>query len=98
MRAERRAIQMAASVIGVLAVTGVAYAVIPVNAATVGFAYLLFVLVIASAWGFVEAVAASITATLAFNFYFLEPRLTFTIADPQNWAALAAFLAASLIA
>ena len=35
---------------------------------------------------------------LAFNYFFLPPVGTFTIADPQNWVALFAFLAASLIA
>jgi two-component system, OmpR family, sensor histidine kinase KdpD len=69
-----------------------------VNATTTGFAFLLLVLVIASTWGFVEAAAASLIATLAFNYYFLPPMGTLTIADPQNWVALVSFLATSLIA
>ena len=44
------------------------------------------------------AVAASIVAVLAFNFFFLPPVFTFTIADPQNWVALFVFLAVSLVA
>lgn len=83
---------------GVAIVTFVAYRLIPVNATTVGFAYLLLVLVIASAWGFLEAALASVLATLLFNFFFLPPVGTFTIADPQNWVALFSFLATSLIA
>jgi two-component system sensor histidine kinase KdpD len=79
-------------------VTFVAYKIIPVNAATVGFAYLLLVLVIASTWGFFEAAISSIAATLVFNFFFFPPVGTFTIADPQNWVALFSFLATSLIA
>ena len=35
---------------------------------------------------------------LCFNFFFLPPVGTFTIADPQNWVALFAFLAVSLVA
>ena len=35
---------------------------------------------------------------LALNFFFLPPVGTFTIADPQNWVALVAFLAAAVIA
>jgi two-component system sensor histidine kinase KdpD len=35
---------------------------------------------------------------LCFNFFFLPPVYTFTIADPQNWVALAAFLATALTA
>jgi two-component system sensor histidine kinase KdpD len=59
---------------------------------------LLYVLVIASAWGFIEASISSVAATLAFNFFFLPPVRTFTIADPENWVALFAFLVTSLIA
>ena len=68
------------------------------NATTVGFAYLLLVLVIATVWGFPEACAASVAATLTFNRFFFPPVGTFTIADPQNWVALFSFLATSLIA
>ena len=41
---------------------------------------------------------ASIAATLTFNFFFLPPVGSFTIADPQNWVALFSFLTTSLIA
>ena len=78
--------------------TVVAHRFVPVNATTVGFAYLVLVLLIASAWGFVESAVASIAATLTFNFFFLPPVGTFTIADPQNWVALFSFLTTSLIA
>ena len=71
---------------------------IPVNATTVGFAYLLLVLILASVWGFFEASLSSIASTLAFNFFFLPPVGKFTIADPQNWVALFSFLTTSLIA
>src|SRR3984885_8782904 len=71
---------------------------VPVNATTIGFAYLLFVLLIASLWGFFEAALASVAATLTFNFFFLPPVGEFTIADPQNWVALFSFLTTALIA
>ena len=35
---------------------------------------------------------------MVFNFFFLPPVGTFTIADPQNWVALFAFLATALTA
>jgi two-component system, OmpR family, sensor histidine kinase KdpD len=72
--------------------------VISVNAITAGFAYLLDVLAIATAWGLIEAVLASIVAMLCFNYFFLPPIGQFTIADPQNWVALFSFLATALIA
>jgi two-component system sensor histidine kinase KdpD len=40
----------------------------------------------------------SVVAMLAFNYYFLPPIGTFTIADPQNWVALFAFLVVSVLA
>jgi len=49
-------------------------------------------------WGLQYSVFLAILATLAFNYYFLPPYGTFTIADPQNWIALVAFLVTALIA
>jgi two-component system, OmpR family, sensor histidine kinase KdpD len=94
----RRPLRVVVALGGVVLVTYVAYRVIPVNATTVGFPYLLLILIVASTWGFLEAALASVLATLVFNFFFLPPVGTFTIADPQNWVALSSFLATSLIA
>jgi two-component system sensor histidine kinase KdpD len=71
---------------------------VPLNATTAGFCYLVAILLIAAKGGLVEATIASIAAVLCFNFYFLPPLGTFTISDPQNWIALFAFLATSLTA
>ena len=95
---QRRPGRVVASLCGVGAVTLLSHKIIPVNATTVGFVYLLAILIIASAWGFLEASLAAILATLCFNFFFLPPVGTFTIADPQNWVALSSFLATALIA
>ena len=86
------------SLAGVMVITWTGYSLIPVNATTTGFAYLLLVLIIASFWGFFEAAVASIVATATFNFFFLPPVGRFTIADPQNWVALFSFLTTALIA
>ncbi len=83
---------------GVTLVTWVGHSLVPVNSTTIGFAYLLLVLIIASFWGFFEATLASIAATLAYNFFFLPPVGRFTIADPQNWVALFSFLTTAIIA
>jgi two-component system, OmpR family, sensor histidine kinase KdpD len=80
------------------AITSLFFRLIPVNATTAGFAYLIVVLVVAARWGLIEALAASIGGVLCFNFFFFEPVGTFTIADPQNWIALLAFLATAIIA
>jgi two-component system, OmpR family, sensor histidine kinase KdpD len=68
------------------------------NPTAVALSFLLFVLVIATRWGLWAAILASGTATLLFNFFFLPPIGTLTIADPQNWIALAAFLITAVIA
>jgi PAS domain S-box-containing protein len=59
---------------------------------TVAFSFLLVVLFSATLWGSGPALLASVLATLSFNFFFLPPLYTLTIADPRNWVALAAFL------
>lgn len=93
-----RIIRLASSVAGVALVTWTAHTLLPVNATTVGFAYLLLVLVIATVWGFVEACLASVSATVAYNLFFLPPVGRLTIADPQNWIALVSFLTTALVA
>jgi two-component system sensor histidine kinase KdpD len=94
----QRLLRSFASVSGVAVVTFVGRQLVPLNATTMGFAYLLLVLIVASTWGFLEAALSSILATLLFNFFFFPPVGTFTIADPQNWVALFSFLATALIA
>ncbi len=69
-----------------------------VNPTTVALTFLLAVLVVSAYWGLRYSVALSVLATLGFNFFFLPPFGTFTIADPQNWAALFAFLVTAIIA
>lgn len=68
----------------------------PTNTTTVALTLLLLVLVLAR-WGLRYAVATSIAATICYNFFFLPPVGTFTIADPQNWLTLFAFLATSVV-
>src|SRR5215472_17907709 len=82
----------------VVLVTLVFKTIVPVNAQTAGFAYLITILLQAGYLGLAESVAASITATACLNYFFLPPIGRFTIADIQNWIALFAFLAASLVA
>ena len=67
-----------------------------INSTTVGFAYLLVVVFVAILWGSKPALLASVLAMLCFNFFFLPPFHTFTIADPQNWVALTAFFITAL--
>lgn len=67
-----------------------------VNSTTIGFGFLLGVLFVAIIRGSMPALFASVLAMLSFNFFFLPPFYTFTIADPQNWVALTAFFITAL--
>ncbi|MDP9037868.1 MAG: DUF4118 domain-containing protein [Acidobacteriota bacterium] len=69
-----------------------------VNPTTVALTLLLLILLLAAEWGLRYAVAISLAATACYNFFFLPPVDTFTVADPQNWLALLAFLATAIIA
>jgi two-component system, OmpR family, sensor histidine kinase KdpD len=68
------------------------------NATTVSMTFLMVVLVAAATSRLWVALATSLAAVIAFNYFFLPPVGTLTIADPQNWVALFAFLAVSLVA
>ena len=69
-----------------------------VNHTTVALMFLVTVLLTSAYWGLRYAVVMAVEATAAFNFFFLPPIGTFTIADPQNWVALFAFLVTALVA
>src|SRR5262245_16036561 len=69
-----------------------------VNSTTVALTFLLAILAIATAWGLPEAIVASLASMFCFNFFFLPPVGTLTIADPQNWVALFAFLVTAVVA
>jgi two-component system sensor histidine kinase KdpD len=69
-----------------------------VNPTTVALTLLLFILALAARWGLRYAVATSIAASACFNYFFLPPVGTFTVADTQNWVALLAFLGTSIVA
>src|SRR5262245_45305003 len=68
------------------------------NSTTVAMTFLLATLGIATAWGLLEAIVASVAGALCFNFFFLPPLFTFYLADPQNWVALFAFLITAVVA
>jgi two-component system sensor histidine kinase KdpD len=68
-----------------------------VNPTIVALSLLLLILVVAANWSLRHAVVLSIAATACYNFFFLPPVGTFTIADPQNWLALLVFLSVSVI-
>ena len=89
----------AAGVLGIAIVTAIGAPFHDtLNDTTVALAYLLVVLFVATGWGSWPALMASTVGMLCFNFFFLPPVYTFTIADPRNWVALAAFFITAVTA
>ena len=70
--------------------------ILHVNQTTVALTFLVMVQVTAFRWGLVYSVCLSLGCTLLYNYFFLPPIGSFTIADPQNWIALLAFLASAI--
>jgi two-component system sensor histidine kinase KdpD len=66
--------------------------------ASVSLTFLTAVLVSAVAYGLWPALFASFVSMLAYNFFFLPPLYTFTIADPENVVALFFFAITAVIA
>lgn len=71
---------------------------VQINSTTIALALLLVVLVVATVFGSRPALLASLLGVLSFNFFFLPPLYTFTIAEPQNWVAFGSFLVTAIIA
>ena len=65
---------------------------------TAALALLVVVLLVAAYARLWMAIVTAVVAMLVFNFFFLPPVGTLTIADPQNWVAFVAFVSAALIA
>lgn len=68
-----------------------------VNQTTVALSFLLAILAVSAVWGMAVSVVMSLAAVIAFNYFFLPPVGALTIADPQNWVALFAFLVSSIM-
>ncbi|MBL8151989.1 MAG: DUF4118 domain-containing protein, partial [Blastocatellia bacterium] len=71
-----------------------------VNNTTVALGFLLVVLLISStaSRSYAPGIFASFFGMLCFNYFFLPPQGTLTIADPQNIVALFSFLVTAIVA
>ena len=88
------------SLLALLIVAGITlfyhHALPHVNQTTVALSFLLAILAVSAVWGMAVSVLMSLAAILSFNYFFLPPVGTLTVADPQNWVALFAFLVTSI--
>jgi K+-sensing histidine kinase KdpD len=98
-RFDKRRLRYGGALLSVLAVT---FFLEPfheiTNTATVALTFLLLILFIATFAGRNPALLASTAAMFCFNYFFLPPVRTFTIADSQNLVTWAAFLITAVTA
>ena len=91
------------SMVGVALLIGLALQRADLGPSNVGLVFLTAVLTVAVVYGLWPALLAVLVSVLAYNFFFLPPLYTFTIADPANAVALfffglVAFVASNLAA
>ena len=63
-----------------------------IRIANISMLYLIVVLAVATRVGSGPAVLASVLAFLTFDWFFVEPVHTFTVADPEEWVSVVLFL------
>jgi two-component system sensor histidine kinase KdpD len=91
-------VRFAGSAAAVAATSLVVWALRPLAPTlSLGVLYTLPVLGIAVVWGLGLAVAAAVASMLAFNFFFLPPVNTLTLADGRNWTALAVYVGTAMV-
>jgi two-component system sensor histidine kinase KdpD len=88
-----------ASLLGALGVALVTYYGYALHAgqSIAGYSYLLVVVLIAMFSGFWEATVTSLLAVTCLNYFFVPPVLSFEVAEPEDWVALAVFEVTALI-
>ena len=86
------------ALVGVAGVTGLIQLVSGhVNVLSMAVCYQLLVLVVSGTSGLGPGLATSVTSAFAFNWFFVPPVHTLTIADTRNWISLGVFVATAAI-
>jgi two-component system sensor histidine kinase KdpD len=95
---ERPLVGVAAGILTVAAVTG-AIAIFEnfVPVLSLGVLYVFAVLPVAVLWGVAYGVGVAVASMLTFNFLFLPPVHSFTLADGRNWFALAVYVTTAIV-
>jgi len=84
---------LAAALLAVAVALGVAKLILPfLGVETVDLVFLTAVVAVAARYGLWPSLAASVAASLCYNFFFMQPIYTFSISDPTNIAAFAFFI------
>lgn len=86
------------AIAGVLATTGIIHLIPGADhVANISLLYLLIVIASAHRFGSGPAILASLLAVLSFDWFFVEPRHTFTANNPAEWLALGVFLVTAIV-
>lgn len=64
---------------------------------SLGIVYLPAILLISTVWGLRLGLLTSVASAVAFNFFHIPPLHRLTIADEENWVALAVFAIAAIL-
>ena len=87
-----------AALLSVGAALGVAWLIRPwIGVESVDLVFLTAIIGVAVRFGLLPSLVASVAASLCYNFFFLPPIYTFTIADPTNVAAFVTFTVVAVI-
>src|SRR5438034_8276472 len=98
MNVRRHGTAIAGSLAAVLVATVLVYALKPIAPTlSLGVLYTPAVLATAVLFGLGYAIATAFASMIAFNFLFLPPVHTLTLADGRNWAALCVYLVTAIV-
>ncbi|MBV9989805.1 MAG: sensor histidine kinase KdpD [Alphaproteobacteria bacterium] len=89
------------SLLGIAVTIGVAWAanaVLDLAAGSIAMFFLVPVLLSAVSFGLRPALLTAFASVMAYNFFFLPPVYTFTIADPNNWLSFSVLLLVAVTA
>ncbi len=95
-RIRRSALLLFRGVLLTGAVTAICYR-IRLNSASAALLYLIAIVLQSLDCGFMEAAAISLLATAALDYFFIEPRFSFTVTDPLDVVTLVSLLLVSLV-
>lgn len=99
MDTRRHLTAIAGSAGALVVATGLVYALRPIAPTlSLGVLYTLAVLATAVLFGLPYAIAVAVASMLAFNFFFLAPVGTLSLADGRNWTALAVYVVTAIVA
>lgn len=93
----RRLSTFVAGLCGLFLITAIYFRQPLVNVTTVGFTFLLAILIAAAVGSYGPSLAMSVVATLLYDYFFIPPVGTWNITDSRDWVALTAFVITSIV-